>query len=534
MPGDPPGSGTVDSSGLLNRHAAVLTGIAVLAVMLLAITPWPVGVFYDDGIYLILAKSLASGEGYRYLNLPGAPSATRYPPAWPAVLAVLWKISPRFPDNVDLFKAANGVCLALAAAGLVHYGRARLGLAAWVSVAAVCAFTLAIPVVATATVLFSEPLFLALLAPALLVGERAVERPGRRVLLLAALLAGLLTLVRTIGVALIVAVVLGLVFRRRYSAAAVFAAAAGLVLLPWQLFISANGGDLAPVLWGNYGSYAAWSAEAIRERGIGFPLAVVARNGAELLRPMRPLFGGPWPLLQPVLALPLLVSVIAGIAAARTRAPVLLGFLAVYLLIVLAWPYPPDRFLWGIWPVFGLLIAAGLTHLRQLLVRARGRREPGGAFGGRRLAVSGALAIVPLLGYAHYNAIGWSRGWWQTAQRNVAQAMLPLIGWTRGNVAIGEVIAADGDPLLHLYTGRLAVPSLTWTAADYVRPRDPARETSDLRVLLGTFRPRFLLLSGSRSPAAPAALALAESRPPALVLSAVLPGGAAIFTTDTR
>jgi len=39
-----------------------------------------VGVFYDDGFYLSLARSLAEGHGYRLLYLPGAPEAVHHPP----------------------------------------------------------------------------------------------------------------------------------------------------------------------------------------------------------------------------------------------------------------------------------------------------------------------------------------------------------------------------------------------------------------------------------------------------------------------
>src|SRR5260370_22838367 len=45
-----------------------LAGALALAVGLLTVNHVPVGGFYDDGFYVILAKSLATGQGYRYLN----------------------------------------------------------------------------------------------------------------------------------------------------------------------------------------------------------------------------------------------------------------------------------------------------------------------------------------------------------------------------------------------------------------------------------------------------------------------------------
>src|SRR5205823_3258370 len=54
---------------VITRHVALwwpwLAGLATLVAAMHAIEPLPVGVFYDDAQYLVLAKSLASGNGYR-------------------------------------------------------------------------------------------------------------------------------------------------------------------------------------------------------------------------------------------------------------------------------------------------------------------------------------------------------------------------------------------------------------------------------------------------------------------------------------
>jgi hypothetical protein len=104
----------------------VLLGLVML-VAVLTITPWPVGAFQDDAIYTILAKALATGEGYRMINLPGSPHATHYPPGYPFFLSLLWRLSPSFPDNIVLFKFANAVWLSLAALGCWAFARIRLG-----------------------------------------------------------------------------------------------------------------------------------------------------------------------------------------------------------------------------------------------------------------------------------------------------------------------------------------------------------------------------------------------------------------------
>ncbi|HEX6315334.1 MAG TPA: hypothetical protein VFZ73_10770, partial [Gemmatimonadaceae bacterium] len=81
----------------LERLLPIVLVAVVGMVALLTVTPWPVGAFQDDAIYTILAKALATGEGYRMINLPGAPHATHYPPGYPFFLSLLWRLSPSFP-----------------------------------------------------------------------------------------------------------------------------------------------------------------------------------------------------------------------------------------------------------------------------------------------------------------------------------------------------------------------------------------------------------------------------------------------------
>ena len=64
-----------------------------------------VGIYHDDGIYLVTAKALSEGKGYRIISLPGEMLQTKYPILFPAVLSVAWKISPGFPENALFLKA---------------------------------------------------------------------------------------------------------------------------------------------------------------------------------------------------------------------------------------------------------------------------------------------------------------------------------------------------------------------------------------------------------------------------------------------
>src|SRR5579863_2340369 len=87
--------------------------LAVLAILAAALVPsayfaWTLrdmphlGFYHDDSIYWVSARSLAMGDGYRIESLPGQPYQTKYPPLYPALLAGIWKVNPRFPANLPL------------------------------------------------------------------------------------------------------------------------------------------------------------------------------------------------------------------------------------------------------------------------------------------------------------------------------------------------------------------------------------------------------------------------------------------------
>ena len=69
------------------------------------------GLFGDDGIYAVVAKSLSEGEGYRLISLPTAPEQTKYPFLYSYILSLLWGLYPEFPENIGLLKAANAAFL---------------------------------------------------------------------------------------------------------------------------------------------------------------------------------------------------------------------------------------------------------------------------------------------------------------------------------------------------------------------------------------------------------------------------------------
>lgn len=488
----------------------LLAGAAVSAIVAGAIPDALIGVFYDDGIYAALARSLAEGGGYRLPYLPGRPEAVHYPPGYPAFLAGLWLLWPRFPENAVLLRGANAVLMGLFAALATGYLTPRVPLRPWLTALALVLGATAIPMIAVSTVLFSEPLFLVLAVLALWTADRARLAPARPAVLLAVLaglIAGLATLTRSIGIALVVAAVVPLLLARRPLAAISAALPAIILVLPWNVWSARHAAATDALIVSNYGTYGQFMAQA----GASW------LSPAALLELVRPLVAITVPIAHPaaaiVLGALLVAAIVAGLAALWHTARALVVFLAVYAAVVTTWPYGPDRFIWGILPWLAVAFACGV---RAAWIRA-GTAGPVPAL---RIAV--ALSAVLLgAGFARAQIGGWRRGGATAAQRDISAAFREVLPWVRERTDSSAVIAGEDEALIWLYTGRRAVPSYLWR----VRGRGAESFGPDsLRAWLDRSGATHLVLTGPGSDAAPTVDALIGRFPGYLRVVRAWPG----------
>ena len=465
------------------------TTVAVIAAVvgLIALNYLPVGGFYDDGLYTILAKSLATGHGYRFLNLPGTPAAVHYPPGYPLLLALIWKLGPAFPANVLWFKLLNVVLLGVIAWTTCRYAIRVLQLTPGLAVLATLLGTITIPILVLTTLVLSEPLFLALLLPALILAERMTREGAiRRQAVFLGAVSAVVMLVRSIGVMLVIAVLVMWLVRRHWRAAAWYAAAALVVVAPWLVWSSAHANDVAPVLRGSYGSYLGWFLGGLHTGGLPFLIATIRVNIHTLLLGVAASFqllGGTVVAAGTALALVLLLGY--GAWCARRRAPVSLLFVGLYLAVVIAWPNQPLRFAWGIWPLLMALLLVPLNAMRAPDTKRALRVG---------IAVV-ALALVP--GLLRYNVRGYQGRWWESIPRSMSTREQPAIGWIREHVPSGDVVAAEAEPMVYLYDERQAVPVATFTAVQYLRRRTAQENAAHLRRILQATNARFLVVQAT-------------------------------------
>jgi hypothetical protein len=472
------------ASAALDRRAPWIAAVVALVAGLATMTSDPVGVFNDDGIYLLTARALAEGQGYVYPHLPGTPAAIHYPPIWPVLLAAVWKVAPAFPENIAWFKLINPFVLAAAAAGATTFARRGLGLSSVVSLVSVVLATVSVPVLLLTNLLLSEPLFLALLVPTLFAGERVVRDGRLRGAAIAAALVAALILVRTLGGTVLIATMMRLAYERRWRALGMYVGVAGLLLLPWQLFVWQATPGFPDELRGSYGPYLEWVADGYRAGGIDFLGAVVAKNLGATWVMLGVFSSGLVPFgVRHATALLAVAAMVSGLVvlARRDRMPVTSLALSGYLTVVIAWPFWVDRFLWVLWPMLVPIAVVGLLAVRDRLAAA----------GHRRLAFVplGALAIIAA-GHTLYNVRGLGAGWDSKASSDMTAAGFQLIRHVNDDRHLdGKLIAAELAPMLAIYTGARVLPVEILTTREHVVDKTAAEHVAELERIDRRFRP---------------------------------------------
>lgn len=268
---------------------AALAGLAarVAHVLLFAdrAAPPPAG---DRDFFVEGARLLADGEGFVHpfvhaLGVEDAASAA-HPPLWIAVLAGLAKLGALSPLSARLAGCVAGA-VAVLLIGLV--ARRLAGPKAGLLAAGVAA---AYPawVIADGSGM-AEPLYLALVAAAVLGLLRAREDPAPRAALLAGALVGLAALTRTEGLLLVPFAALPLLWGHRRALALVTVAAA-LTVAPWTVRNAITLDRFVPVSTNVDTVVAGANCDATyhgRDTGLWSPRCLAAAAAGEVSFPLR-------------------------------------------------------------------------------------------------------------------------------------------------------------------------------------------------------------------------------------------------------
>lgn len=434
---------------------------AALVLMVLALgysrmVPAVCGAYHDDGIYVLTAKALAQGQGYRLTFLPNSPFQTKFPILYPALLAIIWKLWPSFPNNLFLMKWLTLFCGA-ATVGLSYLYLIRFGYfsrsVAGIS-ALVCATSPMFLFFSTETL--SEMPFACLVIITLWFFEAQLEKPDReryQQFFLGVLLA-LPFLCRTVGVTLVLAGLLVQYYKGRPLRW--MAIGTTVVMLPWVLWMVAGLGawNHDPIS-GYYTDYLGWWAAM----GWTSVIRYISYNVLNILRYSITIpFEGFADILESTSSFGLfyfilflgLIIFITLLGKLRTWR-ILPLFIVIYLSLVMLWPWTPYRFLIPILPfLLGYLLDGIISSLKLGIMK------------NWYLFLLGLiLLIVPNFNLLYLH--GKQASQFHYSRVNLSEnppswiSYQEVFQWLKTNSRPDDVIASMEDPMISLYTGRCAV-----------------------------------------------------------------------------
>jgi hypothetical protein len=358
-------------SGFSTRDKAT----AILLTVAIALFAWIystcmdrqiVGFMHDDGIYVITAKSLATGKGFSLPNLTNAWMQVKYPIFYPFILSIGWLLNPSFPENIPylhwLTTTFALISLPLLYGYLRHTKQASTVIAALITLLVGSNFFFMF----YATSLMSEAPYFFLSLFTLFVAETKLSTSSKKWMTAVIILSAFTFHTRTIGIALIAAVTAWLFVQKRYREAITYTGITlVLTIILWMLWVKWHApATITPL---NYSFAYVYGGYGI-EYGINAPSNPIAYIQAWMERGLQPLLDGMLYILFPELTsrlqafpgLNLISSLgLAGfylfilIHTIQHRKFSISGFYIVFYILLLAtWMYPNQaaRFLTVILP----------------------------------------------------------------------------------------------------------------------------------------------------------------------------------------
>ena len=470
---------TASPSLLARARVAFLTAgvvAAVLAIYLLRVDH-VAGLIVDDAWYILLARSLARGERFGMVNSVFENGVTPYPPGFPLVLALVFRIVPEFPQNVWLLKSVS--VAAMLGVGYLSYWyfTSQRGLTR--QVALLCAIavvaTPAFVFLATSTVMSESVFTLVQLAVVVLLGARTEDR-ARRNTVLAGIAGAAALLIRWAGIVVIVAGVSYLVVGKQWRRVMLFVVTALVCVSPWLWYsgrhspsaaerIAIGGGHALSYgqnFWlreaSNATSGSATAAE-LPARVAENALLVAGRGMAALVVPT--LFRGATESGMETIALggagspgtmgsaagtqlvslALTLVAVIGFGVTLRQGATVAEFLVVLTLgMIVLWPFGPYRFLLPLAPFLVHYLVVGVQRLR-----------PAPAV--LRIAL---LSVVGLHLMDHVQYIV-ARQASATAWEKLGGDVDDVLDWMNAHLTEPGNVATSNQPLVYLRTGRKTI-----------------------------------------------------------------------------
>lgn len=212
------------------------------ALGLLRFNSLQLGTSYDDAHYIILAESIASGQGYELINFPHPQIERAFPPGWPVLLTPFTFF---FPGNYTTLKLFS-LLLWLASLPMIYFIFSKRIQSPYLEIL-IGLIALNSLLIGTSVTVMSESayLFFSLITLILFdAWDNKKEKTKYWIIILIALAALYSQLIRTIGISLFIALIVYFLLNRRFrEAATTFGIFAFGALLQFWLNLR-NGGSV--------------------------------------------------------------------------------------------------------------------------------------------------------------------------------------------------------------------------------------------------------------------------------------------------
>ncbi len=224
-----------------SKQTRIIIGVGVIALVLviyLLRLNNIVGLFVDDAWYVLLAKSLATGQGYALINSPTAGILPLYPPGFPALLSLFYRLFPHFPENLWLLKSVS--IAAMIGAGAVSYyyfahlrdcpKHLALMIGAGVSLCSPLVF------LATSTTMSECVFTFSLIAAVTLIEKSVQQKGGWKYLAAGSVVASFAFLTRSMALGLLMAIGIYLLKERLFRSLLIFSSIVIVLCSPWVIY----------------------------------------------------------------------------------------------------------------------------------------------------------------------------------------------------------------------------------------------------------------------------------------------------------
>ena len=505
--------------GLSQGRWLILSPILISAALLylIVLNPDRFGTYHDDGIYVTTAKSIATGQGYRIISLPTEPAQTKYPPLYPFLLSLVWRVNSDFPQNLIpmlwLSIAASIGFLAIAWKYLVVCDYAT----PWQSTIAVALAAFNSWTIVLSTSVMSEMLYAMLSVTALYFAERLDRRTGWLASVGTGVICGLAFLTRTSGIAVVLALTAYLIARRSWKPLIGSIGVALLFVMGWITWSYLNRTQTVGVNVAYYTNYLQDVREVIgniqslnEASKLTVVMTILGKNLLGLIVVSIPLIcsgglsdisrgasHGVFVVMSLFVVLVMFMLIVSNIIRRiSTRLQLLYLYLFFYLAIHLVTPYTTyDRYLI---PLLPFLLLFFVSELSRLFSGVRNQLRSRQGFTNQ---LSGAVVGVATLAIVGVVLFGYLRGIQLQVSLIDRQAgeEEQIVRWMVSNTEVSDTIISFRDPVYFLRTGRKAARSVPTALIDgaLFQSRQPTveEELPAMRSIIKENHGRYLVVS---------------------------------------